>query len=127
MTFLEAIRSGFRKYWSVEGRASRSQYWYWALFTVLATLALIPLDNLIFDTPLESGGPLGVLFTLATFFPSLFLGARRLHDVDRSAHWMLISLTIIGIIPLIYWAIIKGTVGDNRFGPDPLAEKPTAA
>ena len=52
---------------------------------------------------------------------------RRLHDTDRSGWWYLIVLTIIGIIPLIIWFCTRGTIGENRFGPDPLgAEAPDA-
>ncbi len=49
------------------------------------------------------------------------MAARRLHDLDRSAWWLLIIFTIVGIILLIIWDCIKGTTGTNRFGPDPLA------
>jgi uncharacterized membrane protein YhaH (DUF805 family) len=43
-----------------------------------------------------------------------------MHDIDRTGWWILISLTIIGVILLIVWACMKGTIGPNRYGPDPL-------
>jgi uncharacterized membrane protein YhaH (DUF805 family) len=53
--------------------------------------------------------------------PGLAVAARRLHDIDRTAWWLLILLTGIGAILLVIWYCFKGTPGPNRFGPDPLA------
>jgi uncharacterized membrane protein YhaH (DUF805 family) len=54
------------------------------------------------------------------------VAARRLHDGNRSGWWQLIAFTVIGLIPLIYWLIKKGTEGPNRFGEDPVAASPPA-
>jgi uncharacterized membrane protein YhaH (DUF805 family) len=67
--------------------------------------------------------PMTVLATLATLLPTLAVSARRLHDIDRSGWWALLIFTVIGYIVLIYWACLRGTVGANRFGPDPLEGK----
>jgi hypothetical protein len=48
------------------------------------------------------------------------VGARRLHDIERSAWWLLIIFTIIGIFVLFYWAVQPGTRGSNKYGLDPL-------
>jgi uncharacterized membrane protein YhaH (DUF805 family) len=61
------------------------------------------------------------VFSLATLLPSLAVAARRLHDTDRTAWWLLLALTGIGIFVLLVWFCFKGTPGPNRFGPDPLA------
>jgi uncharacterized membrane protein YhaH (DUF805 family) len=66
-------------------------------------------------------GLLSPLSSLALFLPSLAVSARRLHDLDRTAWWLLILFTVVGIILLIIWDCIKGTTGSNRFGADPLA------
>jgi uncharacterized membrane protein YhaH (DUF805 family) len=58
---------------------------------------------------------------LALVAPSIAVAVRRLHDVNRSGWWMLLAFTIIGVIPLLYWLIKKGTDGPNRFGEDRLA------
>ena len=61
------------------------------------------------------------IFNLAVFLPSWAVMIRRLHDVNRSGWWILINLTIIGIIPFTYWLFMKvGDEGENRFGSDPL-------
>lgn len=65
--------------------------------------------------------PIHGLLSLATFIPGISIGFRRLHDIDRTAWWVLLVLTGIGVFVLLYWAIVKGTDGPNRFGPDPLA------
>ncbi len=64
---------------------------------------------------------LGFIFSIATIVPSLAVQVRRLHDIDKSGWWILISfIPIIGAIWLIVWFCLKGTEGDNRFGSDPL-------
>jgi uncharacterized membrane protein YhaH (DUF805 family) len=121
MTFTEAIQAVFKKYAVFSGRSRRSEYWYWTLFTLIASIAASIIDTTAFGS--NSYGPLGIILSLATLIPSLAVGIRRLHDVDRSGWWILIDFTIIGIIPLIYWYCQPGTNGDNRFGP-PAPTKP---
>ncbi len=99
------------------GRAVRSEYWYWVLFIVLATLAAGILDAAIF--PNSPASPLTSVFDIATFLPGLAVGIRRLHDIDRTGWWVLIALTLIDVILLIYWACKRGTAGANCYGPDP--------
>jgi uncharacterized membrane protein YhaH (DUF805 family) len=119
MNFPEAIRSGFGKYATFSGRAVRSEYWFWALFTAVGLAATALLDSAIFGYH-PGPTPFKVLFEVATLLPSLAVAARRLHDTDRTAWWLLLFLTLIGAIALIVWYCEKGTPGPNRFGPDPL-------
>jgi uncharacterized membrane protein YhaH (DUF805 family) len=61
------------------------------------------------------------LASLVLLLPSLAVGARRLHDIDRSGWWLLIGLVpLVGAILLIVWNCMRGTAGRNRFGADPL-------
>ncbi|MEE1655106.1 DUF805 domain-containing protein [Microvirga sp. CF3062] len=117
MKFGQAIRSCFNKYASFSGRASRSEYWYFALFTILVTIAAVLLDEILFaELPI-----LDWIVTAVFLIPSLSVGARRLHDRDLSAWWILLSLVpIVGWIIFLVWACQRGTSGSNRFGPDPL-------
>ena len=58
-----------------------------------------------------------IIFELAVFLPGWAVMIRRLHDVNRSGWWILINLTIIGIIPFVYWVCMKKSdEGENRFG-----------
>jgi uncharacterized membrane protein YhaH (DUF805 family) len=57
---------------------------------------------------------------LGLFIPSLAVTIRRLHDINRSAWWVLIALIpFLGALVLLIFAVLDGTPGDNRFGPDP--------
>ncbi len=90
MTFLESIRTCFSKYANFEGTASRSEYWWFALFLFLASAFCSAFSE-----------TLQIAFNIATLLPSLAAGARRLHDTDRSGWWQL-----LGIIPLIGWIVL---------------------
>jgi len=116
MGFWQAIASGFSNYVTFSGRAIRSEYWFWVLFTIIGGIA-----TEILDTAISGASPLNAVFNLITFLPSLALSVRRLHDINRTGWWVLIAFTVIGIFVLIYWACKKGTPGPNRFGPDPFA------
>jgi uncharacterized membrane protein YhaH (DUF805 family) len=118
MNFGEAIKSGFSNYATFSGRAARSEFWYWALFAFLVTAAGGIIDRALVES---EAGLIGPLISLALLLPGLAVAARRLHDLDRTGWWLLIILTIIGIILLLIWDCLKGTTGPNRFGPDPLA------
>ncbi len=122
MNFLQAIGSGFRNYATFSGRAMRSEYWYFALFIVIAGLVAQILDVYLFPLHvfIRGVGPLGTLSTLALFLPSLAVAVRRLHDIDRTGWWSLLYLTIVGTLWLLYWACKRGTSSVNRFGPDPM-------
>jgi uncharacterized membrane protein YhaH (DUF805 family) len=119
MNFTEAIQSGFRNYVNFKGRAARSEYWYWALFYVIVVIVTSLIDLAI--AGYGSIQPLTTLAELALLLPTVALGVRRLHDTDRSGWWLLLSfIPVIGWIILIIWYCSRGTIGANRFGPDPL-------
>ena len=74
------------------------------------------LDALIFS----GAAILDAISSFALFIPGIAVAARRLHDINRTAWWILIAFTIIGIFLLLYWYIQPGNRGDNDYGPDPL-------
>jgi uncharacterized membrane protein YhaH (DUF805 family) len=119
MGFVEAISAGFRNYVNFSTRASRSEYWYWVLFVVLVSIAAAIIDLLI--APHSPIGPATGLVYLALLLPELSVAVRRLHDTDRSGWWLLLGfIPLIGAIVLIVWFCTRGTMGQNRFGSDPL-------
>jgi uncharacterized membrane protein YhaH (DUF805 family) len=123
MTFPQAIASGFRNYARFSGRAARSEYWCWVLFGVLVASAARILDEAFLPElaiDIVQVGPLYVVTTLALILPGIAVAARRLHDRDRTAWWLLLWLTILGGFVLLVWFCRRGSVGPNRFGPDPL-------
>ena len=119
MEFGEAISNGFRNYVTFAGRASRSEYWYWVLFTFIVGVVTATLDYVAF--PGSDYSPTNSLASLALLLPSFAVLARRLHDIDRTAWWLLLLLTGIGTILLVIWACFRGTAGPNQYGSDPLA------
>ncbi len=104
------------RYAQFTGRARRKEYWMYMLAYALVYVALMVISS-VSET---IGGLLMLVFALGLLIPSLALGFRRLHDIDKSAWWLLIGLIpIIGGLVLLYFAVLPGTVGPNRFGPDP--------
>ena len=126
MNMIEAVKAVFANYATFSGRARRSEYWWFFLFNLIVSALLA----LLFGNGHGMGGGMGMgggsmlnsLWSLAVLLPSLAVGARRLHDIDRAGWWLLIGfIPLIGWLILIYWFATKGTLGANRFGPDPLA------
>jgi uncharacterized membrane protein YhaH (DUF805 family) len=135
MAFTAAIRSVLAQYVGFTGRARRSEYWWWALFTVLVGLAAAILDSVLGTTfgpdnsPAWRGstGVIGSIVNLALLLPTLAVAVRRLHDTDRSGWWLLIGLVpIVGAIVLLVFFVMDSTAGTNRFGANP-KERPLSA
>jgi uncharacterized membrane protein YhaH (DUF805 family) len=104
MTFGDSIKVCFSKYADFSGRATRPEFWWWVLFTFLSSLVLGFISDIV------SG-----LFSLAVLIPSIAVGARRLHDIDKSGWWQLIwFIPVLGWILLIYWAA-QPAQEPNRF------------
>ncbi|MGR3344424.1 MAG: DUF805 domain-containing protein [Paracoccaceae bacterium] len=120
MVFSEAIRSCFSQYATFSGRARRSEFWYFILFTILGSFVLGMLESLAFGWSLVGPGGLSTLFDLVVLLPSISVAVRRLHDLGKSGWWWWLWLIpIVGWIILLIWYCTKGTFGSNRFGPDP--------
>ena len=122
MSFQDAVRVCLqRKYVDFTGRARRSEYWFFFLFTVLAGIVGSILDGLfgLRGGPYGGTGPIQGLIQLALLLPGLAVGARRLHDTGRSGWWLLIAL-----IPVVGWIIllvffVQDSQQDNQYGPNP--------
>ncbi len=110
-----------KKYAQFSGRARRKEYWYFVLFNILISIALVIVDSVTGTLNNETGyGLLSGIYSLAVLIPSLAVGFRRLHDTGRSAWWLLIGLIpVIGAIVLIVFMVQDSEAGDNRYGPSP--------
>ena len=106
-----------KKYADFNGRARRTEYWLFVLFSMVIAMVLGVVDYVL-GTP----GIIGLIFALAILIPSIAVGVRRLHDTDRNGWWLLIAfIPIIGTIALLIFLLLDGTPGDNRFGANPKA------
>jgi uncharacterized membrane protein YhaH (DUF805 family) len=113
--FGEAISRGFSNYFTFSGRATRAENWWFVLFTVTGRLVLGVIGGFA-GLP----GVLDGVFWIVTLIPSLAVGVRRLHDINRTGWWLLLwPVPVIGWIVLIVWAIKHGDEGSNKYGPDP--------
>lgn len=110
-TFGQAVQRFFQKYAQFRGRASRSEFWWWYLASVIIEVVLRGLASAsaIF-------GILGLLFSLAVIVPQIAIAARRLHDTNRSGWWQLLGLIpIVGWIILLVWFIQREKPEGVRF------------
>ena len=123
MNFIQSIRTCMRKYVNFSGRATRSEFWWFYLFTVLVNFSASFVGNLIFMSTFNIFSIyLSTITSLILLLPSLAVAVRRLHDVGRSGWWILIAFTVIGIIPLLIWYVTDTKDEENVYGPNPKTE-----
>ena len=111
MDFQTSVKTCFKKYADFSGRASRSEFWWFELFLWIAMIVAAIIDTMMLGYSFEDYGPIYIIYCVVTFLPAIAVGARRLHDINRSGWWQLLILTIFGIILLIVW---WATVGENK-------------
>lgn len=109
MTFQDSIATCLRKYATFDGRASRSEFWWFVLFVFLASFVTGMFSELASS-----------IISLALLVPNLAVGARRLHDINKSGWFQLLWLVpVVGWIILIVWACKKGDAQANDYGALP--------
>lgn len=142
MGFGQAISSGFSKFFVWRGRASRSEFWWWILFSILALIVALIIDQAfgfkIYSVStdytgagaetLVTYGKVGIVYPVVAiilFFPTLAVTVRRLHDTNHSGWWwwlqLLNFLCAIGTIILVLaFYIRESDPVENRYGPPPV-------
>ena len=108
MSFQEAVAACLRNYAEFTGRARRSEYWWFVLFTAIVSGAVSG-----FSDPIRS------LVSAVFWLPGLAVAVRRLHDVGRSGWNLLWTFTIVGIVPVLIWLTTDSIAADNGYGPPP--------
>ena len=118
MAFFEAVAICFLKYAVFSGRASRSEYWNFVLFLVIALIGVGALDSVLFDGQVSGAingfqvktiGPFSTLFLLAVLCPTVAAGWRRMHDTGRSGlHLLYPVIVVVGVS--MYFAFMAGFV-----------------
>lgn len=130
MSFTTSVRTCLSKYADFNGRATRSEFWWFYLFTFLVNIVFyIPFLVLIsVASSTESPNPVLVILTavlgiawlavvIALFVPYIAVGCRRLHDRGQSGWLQLLLLVPCGGIALLILWLLEGTRGDNQYGP----------
>lgn len=114
MSFGAAVSRALRNYATFSGRARRSEFWWFALFNLLVSIAA----NIIDVT--TNARVIDLIVALALFLPSLAVSVRRLHDTNRRGWWVLICvIPIVGFFWLLVLQCEDSTRGSNRFGDSP--------
>ncbi len=119
MTFIQSIQTVLTKSFDYSGRATRSEFWWWVLFTFAVNISMAAFSSaLLFPNPGSAlQNTISWIVSLFLFVPSISVAARRLHDIRRSGWWQLVGfIPIIGWVIVIFWYVQPGTVGKNRFG-----------
>ncbi len=122
--FIDTIKNRYAKF---DGRATRSEYWYFILFYFIFSIIAATLDSLVINpmlgassTEAGQGGILQMIFALGLLIPSIALGIRRFHDIGKSGWWMLIGfIPILGLLALIYFYVQDSQAGSNLYGENP--------
>lgn len=112
-----------QNYATVNGRATRSELWYFVLFSAIASVVLELLSQAVgFVTPDGTGG-LTAIYYLGVLIPTLAVQVRRLHDIGKSGWWLLIIfIPLVGAIVLLVFFVKDSSPGDNEYGPNPKGE-----
>lgn len=121
LSFVQAVKQVLNNYANFSGRARRSEYWYYALFSMIVAFIAQVLD-LILGLNIEGigYGYLYIICALALIVPSLSVSVRRLHDINKSG-WNLLwgLIPIIGGILLIVWFCKDSIPETNKYGLSP--------
>lgn len=117
LRFREAVKRCLRLYATFQGRAARSEFWWFTVFVYLAVFAGKLVAGI---ADAEAGDVLAVLTWLALLLPALAVTVRRLHDVNKRGWWMLIwFVPLVGPLVMLLFMIVDGRPEANRFGPPP--------
>jgi uncharacterized membrane protein YhaH (DUF805 family) len=112
MNFTTAVSTCLSKYATFSGRATRSEFWWFYLFTVLLGWGA----SVVGAITMDGGELMGNLISLIFLIPILAAGSRRLHDTGRSGWWQLLIITLIGILLLIVWFAMDSEKTSNKYG-----------
>lgn len=116
MNFIDAAKTCLlEKYVDFNGRARRSEYWYYTLFQAIVVYSVMGIC-------LAIGGIewISTLVSLAFILPSLAVSVRRLHDIGKSGWWLFIAfIPLVGGIYLLYLTCKDSEFGENEYGPNP--------
>lgn len=109
------------KYAEFNGRATRSEYWYFTLINFVAIFALSFIDGFVGIFSINGNvGLFAGLYSLLVLVPYLAVTVRRLHDTNRSGWWLLLEFVpVLGSLVLFIWMVLDSQAGENQYGKNP--------
>ena len=122
-----ALDSVFSKYFTIRGRASRSEYWWFVLmYTIILCFAIW--GDLIFFDPTKpmSLNPFAYFtgaWMIVTIIPHFTVTVRRLHDSGKAGYWYLVILLPLGGLILLVLMLLPSDYGDNAYGQAPFGPR----
>ena len=121
MSFVDSIKNVLiNNYAGFSGRASRSEYWWFSLFSFLAGFTTGLIDAVLFGWEMTDPTYLSWLLQLAFILPGLAVSVRRLHDLGKSGwNLLFVFIPLVGFILLLVWCCTDGEGVPNAYGPVP--------
>ena len=139
--FVDTLKNRYAQF---NGRASRSEFWYFALFSLIISIIFAVLDSVLGTgytyevatnslatatteaasvSVTQTIGYLQSFYALAVMIPTIAISIRRLHDLGKSGWWILLGViplvNLIGIFVLLFFYVQDSQPGENEYGPNP--------
>lgn len=125
MDFTTAVKHVLKNnYANFQGRARRSEYWWFGLFTMIFSVVA----QVVIGAVAATGstvltlifGIAVIVIMLGLIVPAIAVAIRRMHDTGRSGWWLLIGFVpVVGGLVILFFFVQRGTVGANAWGADP--------
>ena len=117
-------KNALKKYFDFKTRATRAEYWYFFLFFMLGLIVFAFIDiyigSIIGKDENETFIFFTMIFLLSHLIPGYAVLFRRMHDIGKSAWWILLGIIpYIGSFIIFYFALKKSQPGTNKYGPNP--------
>ena len=125
MNMKESVVSVLTNWKNFSGRASRSEFWYFALASAILGLIVGAIElatGLISIEDPNATGPLSAILNLLLAIPSIAVTSRRLQDYGYSGWWQLSYITVIGIFVVLIWCMLPAKEDENDWGKNPLVD-----
>ena len=125
MNMKEAVTSVLTNWNNFNGRACRSELWYFYLATALLSMiiSLFEITMGMVDIESDEMGILSAILSLLLVVPSISGVSRRLQDRGHSGWWQLSYLTFIGVFVVLVLNMLPAREDENKWGKNPLLDK----
>ena len=124
MGFSDAVQNVLmNNYANLDGRASRSEYWWFVLFNFIVNIVTFVIDLTLGSMITYDMGYVGLIAFLALLLPTVSVSVRRLHDIGKSGWWILLAIipivNFIGIFVILVFTLMEGEEHPNQYGNVP--------